>query len=167
MSFHRSNWPIAFNYCISGTQLQRCSVVKDLGVTLDRKLDFHVHHNEIINRAKKMPGFIRRQSREFFDQHCLVTLYKTLVRSILEHSSLVFCSSSSLWSNKTESMQKKFTRLVLWFTPWRNVTVRPSYHARCLIFGLESLATGRETVQITFMKKNHPKSPDLFTGPFS
>ena len=61
-------------------------------------------------------------------------------------------------------MQKKFTRLVLRFTPWRNVAARPSYHARCLIFGLESLATRRETAQILFMKKiilGEIDSPDL------
>ena len=63
MSFHRSNCPIVFNYCISGTQLQRHSAVKDLAVTLDRKLDFHVHHNEIIDRANRMLGFIRSQLR--------------------------------------------------------------------------------------------------------
>ena len=49
--FYRSNCPIAFDYCIFGTHLQRHSAIKDLGVTLDRKLDFHVHHNEFIDRA--------------------------------------------------------------------------------------------------------------------
>ena len=111
-----------------------------------------------------MLEFIRRQSREFSDPHCLVAFYKSLVRSILEYSSVVWCPSSSLWSNKIESVQKKITRLVLRFTPWRNVATRPSYHARCLIFGLESLATRRETAQILFMKKiilGEIDSPDL------
>ena len=69
-----------------------------------------------------------------------------------------------LWSNKIESVQETFTRLVLRFTPWRNVAARPSYHARCLIFGLESLATRRETAQILLMKKiilGQIDSPDL------
>ena len=43
IAFHRSNCTIAFNYCISGTQLQPHSAAKDLGVTFDGKLDFHVH----------------------------------------------------------------------------------------------------------------------------
>ena len=167
MSFHRSNCPTAFNYCVSGTQLQRHSAVKDLGVTLDHKLDIHVHHNETIDSANKMLGFIRMQSREFYDSHCLVALYKSLVRSILEYFSVVWCSSSSsLWWNKIESVQKKFIRLVLQFTPWRNVPARPSYHARCLIFGLESLATRRETAQIMFNEENHSRR-DRFIGPLA
>ena len=108
----------------------------------------------LANTTNRMLRFIHRQSREFSEPHCLVALYKSLVRSILEYSSVVWCPSSSLWSNKIESVQKKFTRLVLRFTPWRNVAARPSYHARCLIFGLESLATRRETAQILFMKKS-------------
>ena len=82
ISFHRPNCPIAYKYCISGTQPQRCNAAKYLGFTLDRNLDLHVHHNELIDRANKMLGFIRRQSRAFSNPHCLVALYKSLVRFI-------------------------------------------------------------------------------------
>nr|XP_049467123.1 uncharacterized protein LOC125908418 [Anopheles coluzzii] len=153
MSFFRIASPIRYIYSISGTQLPRCNTVRDLGVTLERKLDFRQHYCDILDKANKMLGFIRRHSRELNDPHCLLTLYKSYVRSILEFSSTVWCPFSSVWSNRIEAVQKRVTRIVLHFTPWRNVTPRPSYHTRCLLFGLDTLARRRDNAQCTFLSK--------------
>ena len=91
MPFFRIASPIRYNYSISGTQQPRCNTVRDLGVTLDRKLDFRQHYCDTLDKANKMLGFIRRHSRELNDPHCLLTLYKSYVRSILEFSSTVWC----------------------------------------------------------------------------
>lgn len=78
MSFHRSVRPLVFNYKILDTQLQRCHTVRDLGVTLDRKLDFRNHYCDIIDKAYKMVGFIRRQSNELSEPSLAdVTLHYT------------------------------------------------------------------------------------------
>ena len=94
-----------------------------------------------------------RQSRELNDPHCLLTLYKSYVRAILKNSSIVWCLFSCIWSNLIETVQKRVTCSVLHFTPWRNVTPCPSYHTRCLLFGLDTLARRRNNAQCTFMFK--------------
>ena len=113
-----------------------------------------------------MEGFIRKQSREFSDPHCLLMLYKSLIRPQLESNSVVWSPSSCLWSNKLESVQRKFTRFVLRFTPFRNVDPRPSYENRCLVFGLEMLERRREVAQLKFMSKliiGETDAPELLT----
>ena len=80
-------------------------------------------------------------------------LYKSLVRPLLESCSVVWSPSSCFWSKKLESVQIKFTRFVLRFTPYRNVDPRPSYETRCLLFGLETLEKRREVAQQKFMSK--------------
>ena len=70
-----------------------------------------------------------------------------------------FCNGATL-----RHVQKKFNRLVLRFTPWRNVAERPSYHTRYLIVGLEPLATRGGMAQITLTNKNilgEIDSPDI------
>ena len=93
---------------------------------LDRKLDFRQHYCDILDKANQTLGFIHRQSRELNDPHCLLTLYKTYVRSILEFSSIVWYPFSSAWSNRIEAVQTRVTRIVLHFTPWRNVRLCPN-----------------------------------------
>ena len=129
MSIHRTFSPITHNYNISGSILQRCHPFRDLGVTLDCKLNFHQHYSDILDKANKMVRFIRRQSREFSDPHCLLMLYKSLVRPLFESSSVVWSPSSNLWSKKLESVQ------------------------RCLLFGLETLEKRRDVAQQKFMSK--------------
>ena len=50
MSFFRIASPIRYNYSKSGTQLPRCNTIRDLGVTLDRKLDFRQHYCDILEK---------------------------------------------------------------------------------------------------------------------
>ena len=153
MSFHRTVSPITHNYNIPGTILQRCQTFRDLGVTLDCKLNFHQHYSDILDKANKMVGFIRRQSREFSDPHCLLMLYKSLVCPLLESSSVVWSTSSSFWSKKLESVQRNFTRFVLRFTPCRNLDPRPFYETRCLLFGLKTFEKRREVAKQKFISK--------------
>ena len=78
-------------------------------------------------------------------------LYKSYVCSILEFSPIVWCPFSSVWSNRIEAVLTIVTRIVLHFTPWRNVIPRTSYRTRCLLFGLDTLAKRCDIAQYTFM----------------
>ena len=62
---------------------------KDLGVHIDHNINFQVHIGEIISKANKILGLIRR-SFKYLNQDMFLTLYKTLVRSVLEYTSPVW-----------------------------------------------------------------------------
>ena len=69
-------------------------------------------------------------------------------------------------SGTTDLSQRRGTRNVVHFTPWRNATPRPSYHTRCLLFGLDTLARRCDNAQCTFMSKlivGETDSPELLS----
>lgn len=76
-----------FNYNINGTTINRVNDVRDLGITLDSKLNFNVHIKNIINKASKMLGFISRSLYKFKNLDTYCTLYNCYVRSNMEFGS--------------------------------------------------------------------------------
>lgn len=63
---------------------------KDLGIIFDSKLKFDVHISKTVAKANRVLGLIKRNFT-FLDPNSLVTLYKTLVRSLLEYGQLIWC----------------------------------------------------------------------------
>jgi len=56
--------------------------------TLVPSLSFSFHVERITCKALRTLGFIRRNASNFDQANCLVTLYTSLVRSILEYGSV-------------------------------------------------------------------------------
>lgn len=153
ISFHRKQNPLMHDYKIFGNSLTRVSFIKDLGVTLDRELTFRSHYSELIAKGNKQLGFVCKIASEFRDPTCLRTLYCSLVRPILEASSVVWCPYQDIWISKIEAVQKKFVRYALRYLPWRNPQELPAYENRCRLLGLETLQTRRRAAQAVFVAK--------------
>ena len=66
------------------------STVKDLGITISHDPSWTLHVVEVVNKANKVLGLIKRTigsvNKEIFS-----TLYKVLVRPILEYASPAWC----------------------------------------------------------------------------
>jgi len=60
---------------------------RDLGVTVDSNLNFDMHIQEIVNKANKILGVIKR-SFKYLDYTTLALLYKAMVRSHLEYAQM-------------------------------------------------------------------------------
>ena len=60
----------------------------DLGVIIDTKLSFDAHINQAVNKATKMKKIIRR-TFQFLDKETFLPMYKTMVRTRLDNSSMV------------------------------------------------------------------------------
>ena len=84
--------------------------VRDLGVKLDYQLLFSPHVDVIVAKAYKMLGFIFRQGKDFKNYNTLILLYNSLVRSLLEYSSIVWNPQYSIHSDAIERIQDKFVR---------------------------------------------------------
>lgn len=153
ISFSRKKSTIEYLYSINCQQVQRVTVVKDLGVLLDTGLSFHNHYNSIIAKANKNLGFIMRVGKEFRDPYCLRSLYYALVRSILETAAVVWSPYTDIWSARIESIQRKFIRFALRTLPWIDPVVLPPYENRCKLLGLDTLAKRRDDMRAVFVGK--------------
>lgn len=161
-SCYRHLNPIIFNYSIHNTCLDRVDRKKDLGVILDIKLTFSLHIDYVISKANSMLGFVKRNASEFSDTFALKSLFISLVRSVLEYCSTVWCPYVNVASERIERIQRKFTRYAIYKLNWSIET--PAYNTRCLLIGLVSLEKRRKYFSIMFIRDlltYHIKCPPL------
>ena len=92
---------------------------KDLGVIFDRNLHFDFHINSCINRANKLLGMIRR-SFEFMDVGMFISLYRSIIRPILEYANCIWSPIFKGQSVRIENVQRRATKLLpeLYNTPY-------------------------------------------------
>lgn len=114
MSYTRRTETYIYDYSLSGITLERCNNIRDLGVIFDRTLSFikHIEHN--VNRAYRMYGFIYRNCRDFDSVECLILLFNSFIRSILEYASLVWCPIYSVHINNIEIVQRRFLKFLIY-----------------------------------------------------
>lgn len=145
--------PIVFNYCLGEHSLERVNQVCDLGVLLDTKLSYNDHMTSIISRANRQLGFIFRVCKSFSDPYCFRSLYFSLVRSILEFSSIVWSPAYSCWIDRIEAVQRRFVRYALAHLAWRDPINLPPYEERCKLINIETLSRRREKAGALFIAK--------------
>lgn len=114
VTYHKIKNPIIFEYKLNNTSLKRGDSVKDLGIQFDKSLTFNIHIETIINKAKRILGFVMRICKDFEKQETLVKLFETLVRSILEYGLVIWDPIHKKYKNKIEKIQRKFIKWVEW-----------------------------------------------------
>lgn len=157
ISFTRSRAPIQQSYSIGVHELDRVTSVKDLGVVVDNKVTFNEHIATTTAKAFSLLGFLRRITKSFQDVYALKSIYCTVVRSVLEYAVQVWSPYHQVQSNRVERVQKSFLRYALRRLPWNDSIRLPPYEHRCMLIGLDTLASRRILLQRVFCF-------DLLTG---
>ena len=85
--------------------------VKDLGITMSNDCSFKVHINNVIESAKRISSWILRTFRTR-DRIPMLTLYKSLVRPILEYCSALWAPTSKGEIQRLEEIQQSFLRKI-------------------------------------------------------
>ena len=111
--------------------LENVNAEKDLGILTDNELTFKAHMAEKIQKANRIVGLIRR-SFHFLDTEMFSTLYKSLVRPILEYGSPVWSPEAKGSIIDVENVQRRATKLV-------DSLSNLSYEERMKILNLPSL----------------------------
>jgi len=115
LSLSYSNTIIKYKYSISVDNmiidLERCTKVRDLGLTVHSKLSFSDHITEKVNKAYSILGIIKRNFHHV-DEVAFVLLYKALVRSHLEYANIVLSPYKQYLIKVVEKVQKRATILV-------------------------------------------------------
>ena len=106
--------------------------MRDLGITIDSKLNFHSHSTRIVSKANCLLGLIRKSFKNISIQ-TLPILYKLLVRPTLEYGNPIWGPHYVLDQQAVEKIQRRATRMI---QPLRDLP----YHARLCQLNLPSLA---------------------------
>lgn len=151
LTFCRKRSVIIYNYVLSNSVLKRVTEFCDLGVTFDNKMCFNKHVNIIKARASSRLGMIKRWSKEFNDPHVTKCLYVSLVRSVLEFNSSVWCPFYTCHISSLESVQRRFSSFALRTIYWEDNL--PPYEIRLLLLELNTLEDRRILQNAVFMFK--------------
>lgn len=149
ITFSRKHNPISFNYTLSSKIITRVKSIRDLGLTLDDKLNFNIHIDNIISRAYKQLGLILRLSKPFRRPFTFKILYYTFVRSILEFGSVIWNPQYAVHISRIEKIQNKFLKSL----DFRTGHCFQDYHTSALRHGLDPLDRRRSYLDASFLYK--------------
>jgi hypothetical protein len=130
----RASRPV-FEYSIGDSLLQPANIVRDLGVMMDKNLNFHQHIAQMISKAHSKSGLIFRCFKSRNEQF-LMDLYKTFVRPLCEYASQVWNPHLIGDIIAVEAVQRRYTKRL------PNMPNTP-YPDRLRILNLDSLETRR------------------------
>ena len=150
MNFSRTAGPVQ-NYFVGNVSLELVESMKDLGVTFDSKLRFHLHIERMVNKATCVLGFIKRWAKEFNDPYATKLLYTVLVRPILEYASVVWSPQYQSYMVLIESVQKQFLLFCLRGLNWDPNLRLPSYESRLKLIDLPTLHSRRTMLNACFV----------------
>ena len=98
-------------YSMGGTELETTSAERDLGVTIDDRLDLGNHIRSIVARANRILGLIKI-SFACLDKSMFLNLYLVLVRPHLEYCVQVWSPYKQKYIKLLERVQRRATKLV-------------------------------------------------------
>ncbi|XP_013177582.1 PREDICTED: uncharacterized protein LOC106125042 [Papilio xuthus] len=151
IKFSKKKKPLVTKYELGGAIISELEVVQDLGVTIDSKLKFTTHVNNIVAKAAKTLGFLRRNTQDFKLIQTKQMLYNAFVRSQLEYASVVWNPLYAVQSQQVEGIQRSFTRHLAFHA--RGFSHRSPYTQRLKHFNMMSLKSRREVLDTCFLYK--------------
>ena len=91
--------------------LKESDAEKDLGVIIDKELNFKNHIAQATKTADNIVGIIRR-TFDYLDQDLFTQLFKSLVRPRLEYGHLIWNPNLKYLQREIEAVQRNATRLI-------------------------------------------------------
>ena len=111
MIISRSKSPWKHNYTLDNHTLEQVSDNPYLGITISDNLKWHSHISKTTKKANSILGFIRRILRQCHSS-LKETAYKSLIRSILDYSAVVWDPYLKGDIQNIENIQRRAARFV-------------------------------------------------------
>ena len=122
---------------------------KDLGVIFSSKLQWNLHINEMVSKANRQLGVLKRTCYSLTDINIRRTLYLSLVKSKLSYATQVWSPTHNRQlSERIERVQRRATKWIL-----RTGTCEMPYKQRLLKLELLPLSYDREMKDLVFFFK--------------
>ena len=114
--------------------LPKDTTEKDLGIWFENNMKFNTHTTYVVNRCNKLLGLIKRTFKSL-EKESFLTLYKSLVRSIIDYGGSVYFPTTKKNIQLVENIQKRATKILpeLKDLPYRQRLIRlnlPTLHYR-------------------------------------
>ena len=151
ISFYRLKNPTILTYAITNASIETVDSINDLGVTFDRHLSFNQHVDNVVPKAFRLLGFIKRNTKHINDTKAIMCLYNCLVRSVLEYASVIWTPSYTIHKDRLERVQSKFTKYLLY--KHRFPLADLTYETRLMLCGMKSLEQRRKDALLLFTYK--------------
>ena len=149
LSVTRKKAPISFPYHLGSTELSRVDDEKDLGVIFSSKLQWNLHINEMVSKANRQLGVLKRTCYSLTDINIRRRLYLSLVKSKLSYATQVWSPTHNRQlSERIERVQRRATKWIL-----RTGTCEIPYKQRLLKLELLPLSYDREMKDLVFFFK--------------
>ena len=103
----------SFTYHLSNSPLSFVDNETDLGVDITPRLSWNSQCNRIYSKACQQLGIVRRNGHIVTLPRCRRALYLSLVRSQFENCSIIWRPTTSVLTNKLESLQKRALKWIL------------------------------------------------------
>ena len=99
--------------CTGGVVIERVKSFKLLGVYISEDLTWGVHWDYIIKKANRRLYALRSLKKCGVPTSDLITVYCSLIRSVIEYASAVFANLPKYLSDALEGIQKRALRIIL------------------------------------------------------
>ena len=94
------------NLKLGGVPIKEVQTHKHLGLTFNDTLTWTDHIDKLATKAAQCVGLLRRISREV-PRECLETLYKSMIRPLLEYGSVIYDGSAECHLQRLEDVQRQ------------------------------------------------------------
>ena len=91
---------------LNGAVIKEVTSHKHLGLTFNDSLTWSNHIDNLVNKAAKCVGLLRRICYEG-PRECLETLYKSMILPILEYGDIIFDGNPDTYTNRLENVQRR------------------------------------------------------------
>ena len=143
----RKKSPRSFEYKLHGHILKVEKSTKYLGITIDNKLSWNTHIDNITKKANSSLAFLRR-NLQISQQHIKSNAYTTLVRPQLEYAASVWDPYTKEKVDQLEMVQRRAARYVV-----NNYSREASVTSMLQQLGWRSLEQRRADIRLVFFYK--------------
>ena len=126
-----------FIYSIADTPIEYSELEKDLGIYINRKLNWNEHCDKILSKANQRLGLLKRSCSFLGNIRKRRSLYIATVKSQFEHCPIVWRPSSNSTLDKLESLKKRALKWVIndaYILYVSQISITILRHAKCLIY---------------------------------
>ena len=153
MSIKRRANTLDFNYSMDSTPLIRTNTMNDLGVLINSTLRWNDQVDTVITKTKQRLWMLIRTLGYDAPFKIKLTTYLTIVRSIEEYNTVVWCPSDKENIKLLESIQRKATNYIT-NNPKRPAPTHIEYKERLIACKLLPLSFRREIYDLVFFIKS-------------
>ena len=144
----RSRTPKIHDYKLHQHTLKAEDKTKDLGVTIDSKLCWNSHIDNVTKKANSSLAFLRR-NLQISQKHIKANAYTTLVRPQLEYAASVWDPYTKEKQKQLEMVQRRAARYV-----FNNYSYESSVTPMLNQLGWRSLLQRRADIRLAFLYKS-------------